>query len=177
MLTRPDFSPMSPVRVFQIGELRDFDLQLEGLVDLGGLFSGLICSCKNAVRSNIKSSSTALICKASLNACYNRARASTKGGGHIERREPDQLSKACGFPFKTVFAGSRQPCGLPLPHCVRSGGQSFRVDRYLFSHYGSHSSPAGPAGLYLLRSSGWWISPLFRLVGALLSANLYLRFC
>jgi hypothetical protein len=33
----------------------------------------------------------------------------------------------------------------------------------------------GPAGLYLLRRPEWWISPLFRLVGELYSANIYLR--
>ena len=47
-----------------------------------------------------------------------------------KERWPDQLSKACGFPFKTASAGSRQPCGLPLSQCVRKGGgQSFRIDR------------------------------------------------
>jgi hypothetical protein len=33
----------------------------------------------------------------------------------------------------------------------------------------------GPAGLYLLRRPEWWISSLFRLVGELYSANIYLR--
>lgn len=59
----------------------------------------------------------------------------------IRRIEPDQLSKACGFPFRTAFTGSRQPCGLPLSQCVRGGSQPFRVDRYLLFHYGSHPFP------------------------------------
>jgi len=52
----------------------------------------------------------------------------------------------------------------------------FGLTVYLLPHYGSHSNPMGTAGLYLLRRSGWWISSLFRLVGALFSAHIYLRF-
>jgi hypothetical protein len=52
------------------------------------------------------------------------------------------LSKACGFPFKTVFAGSRQPCGLPLPQSVRRVAVNpFGLTVYLLSHYVSHPSP------------------------------------
>ena len=56
---------------------------------------------------------------------------SMDGKGVLKKeRWPDQLSKACGFPFKTASAGSRRPCGLPLSQCVRKGGdQSFRIGR------------------------------------------------
>jgi hypothetical protein len=52
----------------------------------------------------------------------------------------------------------------------------FGLTVYLLSHYASHSNSMDTAGLYLLRRSGWWISFLFRLVGALFSAHIYLRF-
>ena len=53
-------------------------------------------------------------------------------GSENKSKRPDQLSKACGFPFKTVFTGSRQLCGLPLPHYARTRSRAFRIDRYLF---------------------------------------------
>jgi hypothetical protein len=79
----------------------------------------------------------------------------------------DQLSfEGMWLPFKTVFAGSRQPCGLPLSQCVRKGGgQSFGFDRVPASALRQPSSPMDPAGLYLLRRSEWWISPLSKACG------------
>jgi hypothetical protein len=66
--------------------------------------------------------------------------------GLLLLRRPERwispLSKACGFPFKTVFAGSKPPCGLPLLQRVRkSGGQSFGLTVYLLPHYNSHPAP------------------------------------
>lgn len=59
-----------------------------------------------------------------------------------KRKIPDQLSKACGFPFKTVFAGSRQPCGLPLSQRVRRVVVNpFGLTMYLLPHCVSHASP------------------------------------
>jgi hypothetical protein len=40
----------------------------------------------------------------------------------MKNEKTDQLSKACGFPFKTAFIGSWQPCGLPFPPNVRTSG-------------------------------------------------------
>ena len=65
------------------------------------------------------------------------------------------------------------PCRITLGLAAEPFGSTVTC----FSYHDSHSSPMGTAGLYPLHRSGWWISPLFRLVGALFSANLYLDFC
>jgi hypothetical protein len=46
------------------------------------------------------------------------------------------------FPFKTVFAGSRQPCGLSLSQCVRRVVVNpFGLTMYLLPRCVSHASP------------------------------------
>jgi hypothetical protein len=59
-----------------------------------------------------------------------------------EKDNPTNFRRHVAFPFKTVFAGSRQPCGLPLSQRVRRVVVNpFGLTMYLLPHCVSHASP------------------------------------
>jgi hypothetical protein len=89
--------------------------------------------------------------------------------------ETDQLSKACGFPFRTAFAGSWQPCGLPLPYTFGLAANPFGLTVTCCAYGGNCRShgPSRPLPATRCRTTDHPSLSADRL--HLLSSELYLR--
>ena len=91
---------------------------------------------------------------------------------------PTSFRRHVAFPSRQLLQVPGSPVVCPCRNVLgRVAANPKGLTVYLLSHYSSHSSPMSAVGLYLLRRSGWWISSLFRLIGNLFSAHVYLRFC
>ena len=101
-----------------------------------------------------------------------------KIGGYWKMKDdPTSFRRHVAFPSRQLLQVPGSPVVCPCRNVLgRVAANPFGLTVYLLPQYGSHSNSMGTAGLYLLRRSGWWISSLFRLVGVLFSAHVYLRF-
>ena len=110
--------------------------------------------------------------------CSNIWGSEEKIEGYWKKKDdPTSFRRHAAFPSRQHLQAPCSPVVCPCRNVLgKVAANPFGSTVYLLPHYGSHSNSMDAAGLYLLHRSGWWISSLFRLVGDLFSAYIYLRF-